>query len=639
MPILTKESLPEETQKHYTDNDPTRANSRWWKIEDKELIYTGIWSVTNEILLNLNIRRRMNYFFSTLYNDIGAAFTSSQNVNLYYNRTALDGNAISNSRMTMNVLQNVIDTACSLIAKNKPKPQFLTDGAKDYNTKCRGKLLTKYIEGVFDKTHMYKIMQRVFQDACTYGTGALKLYEEDGEIKAEWVYIEEILVDDLEGMHQDPQQMHQRKYVPRDILASQFPEKVAEIYSATQVAGGAATFSTADIIPVIESWHKPSGKKAKDGLHTICIENATLFEEEYKKDYFPIQIFRWADQTLGFWGRGICHEIWKLQLELDTLLRLVQQSMRLVGGPVIAVESGSNIAEDHITSNKVAKILEYTITAPQFLVPPTCQPEIFSHIQFIKSSMYEIPGVSESAATGNKPTEVKSGAAIREASDVAAGRFEIVGQRYETLALDIALVIVDMSADIVKSNKDLSVLTKGKKGADRLYFKDAMVDIEDMDLQLFPISGLSKTPAGRLDQLMDYAQAGYLSKEQVLDVVDFPDLEDTTDLETAAIHLTQQILSNIKEKGKYMAPGPYLNLPLAYRMACLEVDRATLDHVDEANIDLLRNFANDTKDLMDASAAQLQPAQAQPNAGTASQNAAPAQTAPPAAPPAAPQGT
>lgn len=618
MPIQADQRIPIPTIKQYQDTDPNSANHRWW-IQEEEEIYHHVFSVVNEVLLNLNIRRRMNYFFSTLYNDIGAAFTSSQNVNLYYNRTALDGNAIANSRMTMNVLQNVIDTACALIAKNKPKPQFLTDGSKDYATKVKGKKLTKYVEGVFDKSHMYQIAQRVFQDACIYGTGFLKLLERDGQITAEWVYIEEILVDDLEGMNQDPHQIHQRKYMQRDVLMEMYPEYAQQIGDATQIAGGAASFSTADLIPVIESWHLRSGPKAKDGRHTICIETATLFSEQYDKDYFPILVFRWADQTLGFWGRGICHEIWKLQLEMDTLLRLAQQSMRLVGGPTLAVESGSNISEDHITSNKIAKVVEYTITPPQYLLPPTLQPEIFQHIQFLKSSMYEIPGVSESAATGNKPNEVQSGAAIRETSDITSGRFEIIGQRWEQWFLDIAKIVVDMSADLVKDNKSLSILTKDSKGAERINFKDALVDMEEYELQLFPVSGLSSTPAGRLDQLMDYAQAGYLTKEQVMDIVNFPDLEDTVSLETAALHLTQEILSNIKENGEYIPPGPYLDLPLAFRMASLEVDRSTLQHVDEDHIQMLRDWANECKGLIDMAQAQMQPAQAQPNAGTPSQ--------------------
>lgn len=612
------------------DKDP-KSIKRWW-LADKDDIHNHVSPVVEDLLTNLSIRRRMNYYFAALYNDTGAAFMASRNVNLYYNRTALDGNAMLNSSMSLNVLQNCIDTAASMIAKNKPKPQFLTDGAKDYGTKMRGKKLTKYVEGVFDKMKIYTVMQKVFIDACIYGTGAVKLFHEDGELKAENLFIEEILVDDLEGMHEKPMQIHQRKYIPRDVLCVQFPEFEEQIMAAQQVSGGTATFSTADIIPVVESWHLKSGKKAKDGKHAVTIENCTLFSEEYEKDYYPIIFFRWANQTLGFWGRGICHEIWKLQRELDLILQIIQRSQRLIGGPIVAVESGSNISEEHITSNKLAKIIEYTVTEPKYLVPPIVQPELYEHVQYLEDRMYKICGVSQANATGTKPKDVESGSAIREVADIAQGRFEIVGQHWEETFIDIARMSVDMLADIYSDNKSLSVMTKDKSGAKRIDFKDAVTDMEDYELQLFPVSGLPSTPAGRLDQLMDYANNGYLSKEQVMDVVDFPDLEDTVSLETASLHLTQEILSNIKEKGQYMAPGPYMDLDLSYRMVCLEIDRSQLQGVEEDNINMLRRWANAVQDLKNTANSQLQPQQMQANAGTASQAGAMPQSMPEAPP-------
>lgn len=575
---------------------------------DQDEVHKGVFAVCEDILTNLAVRRRMNYFFSALYNDTGAAFMASRNMNLYYNRTALDGNAMLNSSMTLNVLQNVIDSATATIAKNKPKPLFVTDGG-DYKKKTQAKKLTKYVEGSFAEMEAYAVAQRVFVDACIYGTGALKLYEEEGKLCAENLFIEEILVDDLEGMHGKPLQIHQRKYRARDELMVLFPKHAEAIASAEQISGGSATFSTADLIPVIESWHLRSGPKAKDGLRSITIQNCTLLCEEYKKDYFPIFFFRWAHQTLGFWGRGICHEIWKLQRELDRILQTIQRCMALVSGPIVAVEAGSNIAEDHLTSNKLAKVVEYTNVKPEYLIPPVVQPELYEHAQYLEDRMYKVTGVNQQQATGTKDPTIKSAVGQREAADQASGRFEIVGQRWEKLFLDLARAIVDMSADLAKDDPEVAVIAPGKR-PERIRFKDAQLALEDYSLQLFPVSGLPSTPAGRLDQLMEYAQNGYLSKEQVMDIVDFPDLEDTVSLETSALHLTQQILSSIKDDGKYIEPGAYLNLELAYRMACLEVDRAELEHVDEDRIDLLRKWADAVKDLKDQATAAQQQAQA-----------------------------
>lgn len=600
----------------FIDNsDPSSANHRWW-LEPDDMVYQSVFAVCEDILLNLSVRRRMNYFFAAMYNDTGAAFAASRNVNLYYNRTALDGNAVLNSAMVINVMQNAIDTATAMIAKNKPKPQFVTDGDTSYATKVRGKKLTKYVEGIFDDMKVYAKARRMFTDACIYGTGAIKLFWEDGKLKAENLFIEELLIDDLEGMHEHPMQIHQRKYIPRDTLIGQFPKYAEEIKAAQQVSGGSATFSTADVIPVIESWHLKSAKKAKDGVHAICIENCTLFCEDYDKDYYPILFFRWAHQTLGFWGRGYCHETWKMQRNLDEISQTIQQCQRRLSGTVMAVEAGSNMVEAHLTSNKLNKIMEFTNTAPSYLTPPIVQQELYQYQQFLINMIFQVGGVSQTEGTGQKPAEVKSGVALREVADQAAGRFEIQGQDWEEIFLELARIAVDMSADEVKDNKELSTLVAGKGGANKVMFKDAIVDIEEYKLQLFPVSGLPSTPAGRLDQLMDYAQAGYLTKEQVMDIVDFPDLEDTVTLETASIHLTQQILSQIKEDGIYMPPGAYLDLPLAFRMACLEVDRSTLQKVEEDHIDLIRRWANECQSLMQQAQPQAAAMAAQPQANT-----------------------
>ncbi len=616
--------------------DATRKNHRWW-LEKPDDAFKGVFSVCEDILTNLAVRRRMNYFFAAIYNDTGAGFMASRNQNLYYNRTALDGNAMLNSNISLNALQNCIDTATALIAKNKPKPQFITDGSTDYAEKVRGQRLTKYVGGVFDETKLYEKAQTVFRDACVYGTGALKIIkdEDEGKLRVENLFIEEVLIDDLEGMHEDPRQIHQRKFRQRDELIAEFPEYAEQIRGAEQISGGTATFSTADIIPVIESWHLRSGKKAKDGAHTVCIQNCTLFHEKYDKDYFPIIFFRWARQTLGFWGRGICHEAWKLQRELDIVLQTIQRAQRLISGPIILVENASQVVEDTITSNKLAKIIQYANVEPKILTPPCVQPELYQHVEFLEQRIYNVTGVPQSTAQGTKDPTLKSAVAQREAMDEKQGRFQLVAQQWEDMFLDVAKIFVDMSAELAKGNDDLFVLAKGSDGAERIDFKKAQIDMDRCRLQCFPVSGLPSTPAGRLDQLMDYAQAGYVSREQVMDIVDWPDLRGTVDIALAPYRTIQRLLSDIKEDGKYTEPDAYMNLSLAYQMACQEVGVAKNEHVKPEHVDMICKFADAVKDLMDdmarkqAESQQQQGPVGQMQMGTAAQ--AGQQQLPPAA--------
>ena len=129
--------------------------------------------------------------------------------------------------------------------------------------------------------------------------------------------------------------MHQEKYVHKDVLKQMFPKFEMEIDRASYVASGEGSYSTSnikDMIKVIESWHLKSGPNAKDGKHTICISDATLFEEEYYKDDFPFVFFRWNVRPVGFFGQGLAEQLSGLQLEINkTLGSNIQEVKQYVG--------------------------------------------------------------------------------------------------------------------------------------------------------------------------------------------------------------------------------------------------------------------------------------------------------------------
>ena len=76
---------------------------------------------------------------------------------------------------------------------------------------------------VFILTHFYEKATMAFQDACIFGTGCLKIFIEDGQIKTERVMIEEIKIDDVESFYAKPRQIHQVKYVQKSVLKETFP--------------------------------------------------------------------------------------------------------------------------------------------------------------------------------------------------------------------------------------------------------------------------------------------------------------------------------------------------------------------------------------------------------------------------------
>jgi hypothetical protein len=602
---------PSRTIKEYVNGNPDlqKKNQRWW-LDDDDRVFESVFHVALIMHQNLSERSRQNFLYARNYNDesLSSGLGSGDN--------AMQFDSTSNG-MSLNVIQNCIDSACAMISKNKPKPQFITDGAEDYSKKIRAKKLTKYVSGVFDDCKLYEIAQRVFTDACIYGTGALKLYSDGERICAEWCFIEEILVDGLDGLKEDPYQIHQRKYVSKDALCAEYPKHIDLIMACTgEKSGQLSAQSTSDTVCVIESWHRRSGKRAKDGRHTICIENATLLAEDYKKDYFPIKFFRWYHQSSGFFGRGISQEIWKQQKEINKILRTIQLAQELVAVPVIFIEASSMVAEDHMASNEVGRFVEYVGQPPIIATPPAVQPELYSYVQYLEDRCYKIIGLNQQNATGTKQPGITSGAAIREVQDIASGRFEVIGQNWEAYFMDMARNIVDMSKDLFSGDKDLQIRTKDKKTLSTIKWKDVDIELDEFDIQLFPVSGLPNTPAGRIESIESYTANGWIQKEQAMDLLDFPDLEGFTSPETGTIKLVNEIISNIKEDGisGYRSPSAYMNLQNAFNIAKLEVVNAELQHVPEEHIDLIRKFAEETDDLIKLAqqTAQQQQAASQP---------------------------
>jgi hypothetical protein len=609
MPVLADRSKIEDRRRN------GRESVRWW-VEEGEQLYESIQTVADRIHENMSQRRRQNYLYAMTYNDID--LVGHYAATDYSERSSAWG---SNGRITLNIVQNAIDTACSMVAKNRPKPLFLGDGA-DYQTFQKAEKLTRYVAGVIEDTELYEIGEKVFRDACVYGTGALKLLvdEDEKRVRAEWVWIGEILVDDLEGMRELPTQIHQRTWRSRDELIELYPDCKEEILKANTDSGGAMSQSVADVIPVIESWHLKSGARAKDGRHVISIETAALLDEEYKKDYYPIFFFRWYHQTLGFWGRGIAQEILNLQRDINDTLRDIRTAQRRVCASVCFVPTGSNVVEDHLASNEIGRLVYFAgETPPQYGTPPGMSPEVYSHLWQLVQQAYQIIGINQSMAQGQKQPGLESGAAIREATDIASGRFQIIGQRWEGFFVRLAKAIVDLSKDLYSSDEDLSVIVKDSygDGLKRVQWSDVDMDDDRFKIFVYPVSGLPSTPAGRLQTITEWAANGWIPKEVMMSLLEIPDLKRFANLETASADLVQATIGRIKDEDRYdidWKPVPQMNLALAMQVAAQEVVLARLQGCSESVLSKLALYAQDIDFVMKQQQQAAAPPPAPPGA-------------------------
>jgi hypothetical protein len=501
-------------------------------------------------------------------------------------------------KVTLNIVHSMISTVVSKIIKNNPRPTFLTAGG-DFSLKRKAKQLNKFSQGLFYESNLYEVGEDVSRDACIFGTGFMKIYQENNKVKAERVLPDEIIIDDEESIYGKPRQMFHRKFVSREVLIEMFPEAKEAIIAASEEHNESSKLESksSNQVACLEAWHLPSNPEAKDGRHVIAIDNRTLVDEEYGKSYFPFVVVKWNKRPLGLWGQGIAEQLTGLQVEINKLLRTIQVSMHLVSVPKVFVEAGSKVSKSHL-NNEIGGVIVYSGTMPEYRTAPAVNPEMFAHLDRLYNRAYEIVGISQLSATSKKPSGLDSGRALREFHDIESERFMSFAKAYEKMYLDAAKIMIDTARDIEADGEGLKVTSFNKKFVEKIDWKDINLDESDYVMQAYPTSLLPSTPAGKLQTVEEMLGAGLIAREDALNLLEFPDLESVQSLQNAPMDDIEMTIGLILDKGEYVSPEPFSNLPLAIQKMNSALLRAKVDGAPEDKLELLRRYISDALSLL-----------------------------------------
>lgn len=604
-----------------TQDNVTAPAKRWWLLPKGEVAQAVIFLAN--MLAQYDSRRQTQLQMSA---------------RLYGNLTLMGLNGLTLSKITStqsavkdriayNLVQSVTDTLVAKMAKNKPKPLYLTSGG-DYKIQKRAKKLDEFTDGIFYENKAYEIGPLALRDGCWAGDGIVHVYNHYGRVKFERVIASELYVDQIESFYGHPRQMHRVKNVDREVLKELFPKSKASIERANKASADlTGTWqNVADQVSVVESWHLRSGPDAKDGLHTICIDgdgpDSCLLYEAFDKDKFPFAFIRYSPRLYGFWGQGLVEQLQNLQLEINKLLWVIQRSMHMAGTFKILMENGSKIVKEHL-NNDIGTIVCYTGTQPVYITPQMVQPEVYTHFQTLIQKGYEQAGISQLSAASQKPAGLNSGKALREYNDIESDRFETTGQAYENLFLDLGDLAIDVARDIYKDDGAYKVQVPAQSFIKEIDWEDIDLDRDEYVMQSYPVSSLPDDPSGRLQTIQEYMQAGMISPTAGRRLLDFPDLKEAEKLANSMEDYLNQIIE------KMVDDGVPTNFEIAYDDAALARELALEQYaygrangLEEEKLQLLRDFMNQIT-------AQQQKQQM---AAQQQQQAMQAQAAPPQAP-------
>lgn len=578
-----------------------QVNSKWWAVK-KEDRARHIFGVAEKIWEYQKYREFQNLRYARLYHNMDLVSLRAG----MFAKTAASDNRLGN-RVTLNVIKSCVDTVSSKIAKNKPRPMFLTSNGS-WGLQNKAKLLTKYMEGLFDHQGAYETMAQGFVDSAVWGTGVMKIFRnQQNQIDFERVIGDELVVDETEGRYKKPRQMFQVKLMFRDVLCDMFPDYKRQIMAANSgLTAEEQSTAAADMIKVVEAWHLPSGPNAKDGRKSIVIENQTLDDEEYTKDYFPFVIQRWTPKLLGFYGMGLAEELLGIQLEINKILRNIQIAQHLCAVPQVWLEANSHVVKAHL-NNEIGGVKNYVGTPPIFMVPQAMSPEVYSHLENLYKKAFEITGISQLSASAKKPSGVTAAVAMRELSDIESERFMLTAQRYEECFMEATKIAIDMTRDLYEDFPDLTVKVKDGKFLRQIKWKECDLDENMYTMRVFPTSLLPTQPAGKLQKVQEMLQAGFLDKDEALSLLDFPDTNKVTMLKTAARDNLSRIIDLMLEDGKYTTPEPFMNLQLGLQLAQNAYNEAQTQEAPEDRLDLLRRFMDEINAMLaPAQTAQIQ---------------------------------
>lgn len=588
------------------------VNFRWWTLDEKDMA-PAIAATVRFIqrhqgtrIEQLTVSTRL-YGNTSVYNLMGTAFTRAASVN---------SNPMS-QRMSYNICESVIDTLESKMAKNKIIPTYITNGG-DWTVQKKAEQLTKFTQGLFYQQEVHPKSIYGWKDGAVWGDGFLHVFEKDDNVCIEQAYSHELFVDTIESLTGNPKQLHRVKIMDRDIALEMFPELEENIKTVSpanyQDVGGQGT--AVDLIIVIESWHLKSGPDAEDGIHCISIGDGCL-AEDYERDYFPFAHCRYARRQFGWYGQGVCERLQNIQGEINRSMILKQRSLWMQGSFKVLLENGSKIVSQHL-NNDVGAILHYTGTPPQYITPPATNPELGEWINSLMTWGYNQEGISRMSTTGDAPLGVESGKAMRTLVQVSDDRFLFMMQEQEKFVLDIAKQAINVVKDIYTRKKKYEVIFPNTHFMETVDWGEINLDEEEYVLKAFPTSSLSTDLSGRLSEVQELVQAGFVTPKTANKLLDMPDLEVQSALDNAADNRLNQIFQkmlNDKEPSRF-EPG-FHDAQLGQTLALKYINYGEYMKAPEENIQLVRDFldqinteigqANQAMAMQQAAAPQANP--------------------------------
>lgn len=433
-----------------------------------------------------------------------------------------------------NMFREIVATVSARTVRSRPAVRVTTEQG-NWNMGRRAATLDRWLRGQFEEHSWHQdVAPRALQSALLYGTGCALVGHDGEQIVVEHVPVWELKVDRAEGTTGAPRNMYRVRYASAPALAEMYPQWSREILAAAGAVDDRddpteqySTYSgRGDLVRLTEAWHLGSGRRP--GRYVLIAgDSAVLQDAEWMGKRFPFCTMRYCTRTTGFWGTGVGDEIGTAQLELNRLSDARFEALRLMGMPYVLVENGSGVDSVEL-NNMLGRVVHYTGTPPRVVNPETVSQTVLEHSQQLRSTMQAATGLNDMSMTGMKPAGLESGRALRAYHDMQSERLIQISLQYEQFTVQCAELMCQAAEELRSAGKNPSTVYIDSLGMQKLKWADIGMNTDDYRLQAVPVSALSSTVAGRIEDIDNLIRIGAITDpDTVQELVNVPDLKSS----------------------------------------------------------------------------------------------------------------
>lgn len=444
----------------------------------------------------------------------------------------------TSSDVQQNIIKSCIDTLVSKVAAQKVRPFFNTVHGT-YRDFQIVKQAQQYFDLLYEMQNVGEKCDMVFRDCCIFSKGVMWCDELEKQIKRALPF--NIYTRPSEESYGKLTRIYyKQKQLPLTLLNEKYRKKLKNI----------------DLEYVDVGWYYDIQNHTKA---VYIQQNNQVFVEPYDRPSLPFVFIHYSNPVLGSDATSIVDLLYGIQIEIDTILQKIAEASRLNPALTFFVPEGSQVKVSQL-NNRVGNVVTYRPTPTMTGSPVTSATPAFIDDQYIqlldnlKTTAYELTGISKLSAQSAKPVGIDSGLGLRTITNIESERFQVQFNAVIRMYVDIARCCIE----VFDPKED--ILPKDQKRIN-LKWGDIVKEYENMSIQYSGADALSKDPATKLQQLQVLAQAGVISQTRIAQLLEIPDLESGYSFANNSLTVVLAVIDDCVMKDEYAIPD-YVPLDL-----------------------------------------------------------------------------